>query len=47
MVNNKMYIMLKNPHIRQNLSLLVKWYYQIQGGHFYVQQENQTEAHGF
>ena len=23
-----------SPHIRQNLSLLVKWYYQIQGGHF-------------
>ena len=36
-----------NPHIRQNTDLLVKWYYQIQGGHFYVQQENQIEAHGF
>ena len=37
----------KSSHIRQNTDLLVKWYYQIQGGHFYVQKENQIEAHGF
>ena len=29
-------LFLSIPHTRQNTNLLVKWYYQIQGGHFYV-----------
>ena len=31
-----LFVLLTIPHNRQNTDLLVKWYYQIQGGHFYV-----------
>ena len=34
-------------HIRQNTDLLVKWYYQIQGGHFYVQQKTKLKLTDF